>query len=63
MAAPPSRAASTQAPLQQHMDGLVQLLGEGTMRVIQLNRPKALNAMNEEMVVEFGKALEVRTPG
>lgn len=52
------RATATEVPIDGHMNGLVQLLKDGSSRTIRLNRPKALNAMNEEMVVEFGKCLK-----
>lgn len=58
MSATPTRETA-QVPLEGHMDGSVQLLKDGTLRIIQLNRPKVLNALNEEMIDAFGKALDV----
>lgn len=60
MSATPHRAAAAEPPVDAHMNHVVQLLKDGTARIIHLNRPKALNAMNRQMAYEFGQCLEVR---
>ena len=44
------RAASSSAAASESNEPPVQLLSDGTMRVLQLNRPRVLNAINEEMI-------------
>lgn len=64
MSATPHRAAAAEPPVDAHMNHVVQLLKDGTARIIHLNRPKALNAMNRQMAYEFGQCLEatIRSP-
>ncbi|WFD30065.1 3-hydroxyisobutyryl-CoA hydrolase [Malassezia sp. CBS 17886] len=53
--------AAPQPPLADHMDAQVQLLSDESVRVILLNRPQALNALNYEMIDAFGDALKSAT--
>ncbi|PKI84973.1 3-hydroxyisobutyryl-CoA hydrolase [Malassezia vespertilionis] len=60
MSAAPSRAASSAAtsPVTAHMDASVQYLSEGSTRVIQLNRERAINALNQDMINRIRASLE-----
>lgn len=46
----------------QDPESSVQLLSDGTMRVLQMNREKALNAINIEMIGRIGTALDEIEP-
>ncbi|WFD27028.1 3-hydroxyisobutyryl-CoA hydrolase [Malassezia nana] len=60
-----SRHMSTPASLParlQEADSPVQLLSDGTMRIVQLNREKALNAIDENMIDLIHEAFDEIEP-
>ncbi|WFC97577.1 3-hydroxyisobutyryl-CoA hydrolase [Malassezia yamatoensis] len=58
MSASAHSMSAAKPPLDNHMSDMVQLLKNGTSRTILLNRPKALNAVNTQMILDFNRLLE-----